>query len=246
MTDAPEVTGTASVVSTSTRNDQSTVTPQNTSAVSSPPSNSPSEGSSNDRAIAGGAVGGIGVAVLITGIVSCFTTAAAAFAATSRCVIYPPFRRPGYHHHGTPYHPLALINETPRVYVIIPSFFLPGHVKAPLIGPLRSLGPLKSEHVSDTATTSGGPYGTEANSPALNPTYSLIVRLTVADPRSERSEPPSPLVVPLVTSYLSRNNRGLSYSSEMLWYIRIWHSACVSLIYPGIFLLYCTTYTNRV
>jgi hypothetical protein len=72
VTDTPEGTGTATNVQSSTRNSQSTVTPQKTtSAVSS----SSSKGSSNTAAIAGGVVGGIVGAALIAAVVAWFTCA---------------------------------------------------------------------------------------------------------------------------------------------------------------------------
>jgi len=70
--DSPEVTGTAATVPTSTKNSQSTVTPQTTSDAPDS-SNSSSKGSSNTGAIAGGVVGGVIGAAIIASLVSWFT-----------------------------------------------------------------------------------------------------------------------------------------------------------------------------
>ena len=63
VTDSPEITGSASNAPTSTRNSQSTFTPQTTS--------SPSNSSSKGGTIAGGVVGGIAGATLV-GIMAWF------------------------------------------------------------------------------------------------------------------------------------------------------------------------------
>jgi hypothetical protein len=65
VADSPEITGSASNVPTSTKNSQSTLTPQTTS----PSSNSSSKGG----AIAGGVTGGIAGAALIAGVVAWIT-----------------------------------------------------------------------------------------------------------------------------------------------------------------------------
>lgn len=72
LPDSPEVTGSASTVPTSTKNSQSTITPQTTSSASDS-SNSSSKKSSNTGAIAGGVVGGVIGAVIIAGVVAWFT-----------------------------------------------------------------------------------------------------------------------------------------------------------------------------
>ena len=104
MTDAPEVTGTASVVPTS--------------SVSSSPSNSPTKGSSDSGAIVGGVVGGISAAVLIAGIVSWFTIRCR----RARAAISTPYSdgqdTTTMGHATAP----ALTNETLRLYVRILSF----------------------------------------------------------------------------------------------------------------------------
>ncbi|KAI9455011.1 hypothetical protein BJY52DRAFT_366538 [Lactarius psammicola] len=71
--DSPEVTGTSSIVPTSTiRVSQSTLTPSGSESGSSSTSTSTSQSSSNAGAIAGGVVGGIIGVALIAGVVAWF------------------------------------------------------------------------------------------------------------------------------------------------------------------------------
>ena len=115
MTDAPEVTGSASVVPTS--------------SLSSSPSNSPTKGSSNSGAIAGGVVGGTSAAVLVAGIVSWFAIRCRrARAALSS--LYSDGQDTTTMGHVTAPYPPALTNETLKLYVSI-LFCSTGHVEAP-------------------------------------------------------------------------------------------------------------------
>jgi hypothetical protein len=68
VADSPEITGSASNVPTSTKNSQSTFTPQTTS-----PSSNSSNSSSKGGAIAGGVTGGIAGAALIAVVVAWIT-----------------------------------------------------------------------------------------------------------------------------------------------------------------------------
>ena len=88
----------------------------------------------------------------------------------SRCVVRGVFRWPGPHrdeaHDGTL---LTGTHQRTAATLRENSFlFFAGHVEPPLIGPLRSLGPLKPKGVSDTATTSDDP-SEEQQKPVLRP-----------------------------------------------------------------------------
>ena len=72
VTDSPEVTSGAPIVPTSTRKDQSTISPMPLSSISPSSSDPSSKSSSNAGKIAGGVVGGLAVAALIAGIVFWF------------------------------------------------------------------------------------------------------------------------------------------------------------------------------
>ena len=86
-TDSPEVTGSASIFPTSTKNSQSTFPPQTTSSVSS---NSYHRRNSDIGAIASGTAGGIAMAALIAGIVSWFTIRRRRARSAQVAVTYPP------------------------------------------------------------------------------------------------------------------------------------------------------------
>ena len=115
ITDSPEVTGSASIFPTSTKNSQSTFTPQ-ASSSSSVSSNSSRKGNSNIGPISGGTAGGIAVATLIAAIVSCITIRRRRARSVQVAVTYP----------------LTMI-ETPKLYVRTFSFS-PGYVETPETG----------------------------------------------------------------------------------------------------------------
>lgn len=174
VTDTPEGTGSASNVPTSTRNSQSTVTPQTASSASSSASSSSSKGSSNTAAIAGGVVGGVVGAVLIAGIVAWFTI-------RRRRAREPPSTA----YMGQAAVPYPLTIETPRLYV---RMFPPGHVgRTDRIFALsrtlqtRVRTPHKHHPRRSTRRT------TPASSLALTPICKLTDRHISAYPRSDRS-----------------------------------------------------------
>jgi hypothetical protein len=141
VTDSPEGTGSASNVPTSTRNSQSTVTPQKISSASSSASSSPSKGSSNTAAIAGGVVGGVVGAALIAGIVAWFTIRRRRARSA-----------PSTAYMGQAAVPYPLTIETPRLYVRLIFSSSRGTTRTELIGSLRSLGPFRPEYVPTTST----------------------------------------------------------------------------------------------
>jgi hypothetical protein len=150
VTDTPEGTGTATNVQSSTRNSQSTVTPQKTtSAVSS----SSSKGSSNTAAIAGGVVGGIVGAALIAAVVAWFTIRRRR-ARSAPSAVYGDGR--GYMGQAAVPYPLAL--ETPRLYVRFFFTWSCGAYENELIGSLCSPGPLRSKYVPTTGTIPDNPH----------------------------------------------------------------------------------------
>ena len=104
VTDSPEITGSASNVLTSTRNSQSTFTPQTTS--------SPSNSSSKGGTIAGGVVGGIAGAALIAGVMAwTITRRRRARSALSTAVIDDQSDM------GRGAVPYPIVADVPRLYV---------------------------------------------------------------------------------------------------------------------------------
>lgn len=106
--DSPEVTGSGSSIPTSTKNSQSTVTPQTASSASS--SSSSSKSSSNTGAIAGGVVGGVVGAALIAGIVSWYAIR------RRRARSAPSAAYIGQNDMGQAAVPYPLTIDTPRLY----------------------------------------------------------------------------------------------------------------------------------
>jgi len=114
VTDSPEVTGITQppIAPTSTTDSQPTVMPQTTSSSLASNSSSKPEGSTNTSVIAGGIIGGIVGAALITVIVSWFTIRHRRARSAQSAVSID-----GEGDMGQAVVPYPLAIETPRFYV---------------------------------------------------------------------------------------------------------------------------------
>ena len=138
-TDLPEVTGSASVVPSSTSGTQSTNT---SSPVAS------SRGSSDTAVIAGGVVGGVvGIALVISFVAWLTIRRGHARAA-------PPMEHSGGLMSDMAVVPYSQATKKPRLYVGL--FYLPATARAWLICSSRSIGPFGPEHISNECTFLSG------------------------------------------------------------------------------------------